>query len=327
MIKFISGIVFLILITTIVVVINPELHKPVAISGSNFVIENNTTTVSDNLNVVNKESVVGRNNISSQNVENIKTKESQKVSNADNIKKLDNILTTNSDADARLEKLIKMQEKQRQERVSARKEAERAQKLAEEQLKKAQQQAERAKVVQKQKTVSTPKPVEKKVKQPQQKVSTPKVETTPVQKPKVEPPKPTTPPKKLTEYEETVVWNTWRANVCNTVVSNLDKQFAYIIPAGTTYSYSFDVDNKKQISNINVRISKGYVNPTTHQGIFMIQQSIKSINLTGVLTFPANTERTSVKVSSAIEKTSAQSNNLNSSSFNDIEKIKKQRYE
>ena len=133
--------------------------------------------------------------------------------------------------------------------------------------------------------------------------------------------------KKLVEYQETILWNQWRATVCNKVTSNLDKQFTAVAPPGTIYTYSFNVDKNRRITNVTVKISKGYVNTSTQQGVNMIKYAINSLNLSTILTFPSGTQRTSVKVESGIETTSAQSSSLNANSFNDVETITKQKYE
>ena len=134
--------------------------------------------------------------------------------------------------------------------------------------------------------------------------------------------------KKLVEYQETIIWNQWRANVCNKVTQNLDKKFASVIPQGTIYTYSFNVDKNRRITNVSVKISRGYINSTTNQGIYMIQQAINSLNLSSVLNFPSGTQRTSVTVESGIERSAEinTSTQLDASDFNDTETITKQKY-
>lgn len=133
--------------------------------------------------------------------------------------------------------------------------------------------------------------------------------------------------RELVEYQENILWNQWRANVCNNVAKKLDKQFTSVAPVGTIYTYSFDVDDKRRITNIVVRISRGYVNATTQQGVFMIKQAIQSLNLSTILTYPSGSERTTVKVLSAIERTASYSTSLDANSFNDVETITKQEYQ
>ena len=120
---------------------------------------------------------------------------------------------------------------------------------------------------------------------------------------------------------------------CREVINNdkelkkLDKQFTSVAPVGTIYTYSFDVDDKRRITNVVVRISRGYVNSTTQQGVFMIKQAIQSLNLSTILTYPSGSERTTVKVLSAIERTSSYSTSLDAKQFNDVETITKQKYQ
>ena len=111
------------------------------------------------------------------------------------------------------------------------------------------------------------------------------------------------------------------------MASKLDKQFTAVAPPGTIYTYSFNVDKNRRITNVTVKISKGYVNTSTQQGVNMIKYAINSLNLSSILTFPSGTQRTSVKVESGIERTANQSNSLNANSFNDVETITKQKYE
>ena len=81
MTKVISGIVFLILITMLVVVINPELHKPVSISSSKFVLESTETTSSNsNIEVVNKENIIEDSKTKIKNIDNLEPQNTQKVS-------------------------------------------------------------------------------------------------------------------------------------------------------------------------------------------------------------------------------------------------------
>lgn len=137
----------------------------------------------------------------------------------------------------------------------------------------------------------------------------------------------TSPKKKnLTEYEETIAWNQWRANVSNAVAELVNSNFSNIVPQGTIYSYSFNVSSKGRISDVVAILSRGYNNPSTSQGRLMIEQAILSLNGNSILTFPEGTQRTSVNVAGAIER-SQTSSSVNANQFNDTETIKKTKYE
>lgn len=177
-------------------------------------------------------------------------------------------------------------------------------------------------------TKVTTKPViQKRGEQPKSTTVKKDVEKTAITPKNIEKTNPTSPNKKvLTEYEETIVWNQWRANVSNAVAESVNSNFSSIVPQGTVYSYSFNVNNKKQISAIKTILSRGYNNPSTSQGRLMIEQAIRSLNGNNILTFPDGTQRTIVNVAGAIER-SQTSSSVNANQFNDTETIKKQKYE
>jgi len=365
--NFLFIIAFLIVLTTVIVGSNPQIHKPMNIGGAKLEVQDNSNIKNTDLKVENKDSIIDKTPVA--------------VKPVDAIKSVENIETKNIDINDKWEQLLKIQEQEEQARIQAeqkrqvqlqkqkeeyarkltqqeaqeeakRKAEEQAQKLAEQ---KAQQEAkkkadEEAKRLAEQKRLQEEQ-FKKLAQQKAQEEAKKKSEAEALAKKQAEEQakklaeqkaaeearknaeaealakKKAEEQKKLVEYQENILWNQWRANVCNNVAKKLDKQFAYVAPAGTVYTYSFDVDNQKRITNIVVKISRGYVNSTTQQGIFMIKQAIQSMNLSTILTYPPGSQRTTVKVSSGIERTSAQSTTINANSFNDVETITKQKYE
>lgn len=172
-------------------------------------------------------------------------------------------------------------------------------------------------------------PVQTKKTEPKTPVQKTTVKT--VQKPKTEtktPPKivqNTPPPQKvLSEREETIAWNQWRANVANELLrlSNFKKQTSKThIPARTHIFFNFDVDINGNISNISIRTTpssslsaaKNFYTPL-----------IMMMNRKPVVKFPEGTKRTNVTVSDEMEiiPSSEKANYADPSSYSDYEKIK-----
>lgn len=308
--NFLFIIAFLIVLTSVIIGINPQMHKAIIIGGANMTFTNQDIVKSDtNIKVLNKDAIIDKN----------KTK----IQTTEPIKNVQNLSATNIQADKNMEKLIKLQQAEEQAKKLA------EQKARQEQARLAQQkaQAEAKKLAQQKAQTDAKKKADaealakKKAQEEAKKLAEQKAAEELAKKQAEE-------QKKLITYNENVLWNQWRANVSNKIVYNLDKNFTSIAPPGTVYSYSFNVNNKRQVSNISVRISKGYINPTTQQGIFMIRRAIESLNLSTVLSFPASSQRTNVTVSAAIKIVADGTfGTLDASMFNDVEVIKKQRYE
>lgn len=339
--NFLFIIAFLIVLTTVIVGSNPQMHKPMNIGGAKLEVQDNSNIKNTDLKVENKDSIIDKTPVA--------------VKPEDAIKSVENIETKNVDINDKWEQLLRIQEQEEQARIQAeqkrqaqlqKQKEEYAKKLAqqkaqEEAKKKAEEQAknlaEQKRLQEEQARKLAEQKAQEEAKKKAQEEAKKKAEAEALAKKQAEEQarklaeqeakKKAEEQQKLVEYQENILWNQWRANVCNNVASKLDKQFAYVAPAGTVYTYSFDVDNQRRITNVVVKISRGYVNSTTQQGIFMIQNAIKSLNLSTILTFPTGSQRTTVKVSSGIERTSAQSTTINANSFNDVETITKQKYE
>jgi hypothetical protein len=94
--------------------------------------------------------------------------------------------------------------------------------------------------------------------------------------------------KQLTESEEIIAWNIWRANFQNTVMKNSGEIPA---PIGTAFLYSCVVDKYGNISNINVWSSNPNYTPMAKQ---YVKAAIVAMQRKPVLTFPKGTKRTTV---------------------------------
>lgn len=178
-----------------------------------------------------------------------------------------------------------------------------------------------AKVVQQQK--SEPKVVKQSTVSSQQKVVKQVAETkapaTPVVKPKEQSPvvKETVPttPKQLTEQEEIIVWNQWRSNLQNRVMS--DTKIS--APVGTVFKFSFTVDKFRNISNIKVWSTN---DAYTNLAVNLIKPVLQSYQGKQILEFPQGTKRviTNVTGNFVIAHTMGYSS---ASDYSDYEKVKK----
>lgn len=297
----IIAIAFLIIITTLTVAINPQMHKPVSIGGSQIAVSNRDIVQNKDIKVANQDSL--------KNIEKTTVKPVKQIKNSNNIS------TKTIEADKNMEKLLKAQAqedakaKTQTYQAPSTKEAKKTSVATTKTVKKTAQQPKKTTQVSKTPAETTQKPVEK----PQtSKISEAKI------KKQVE--------QILTEYEETILWNKWHAKVANTVAENLPQSFSHIVPLGSIYRYDFIVNSNGQISNIKVRLTRGYVNANTNQGAAMIHNSIRSLNRSSILAFPKGTQRTSVTVSSGIQRTET-SQPINENAFNDAETIIRQIYQ
>lgn len=94
--------------------------------------------------------------------------------------------------------------------------------------------------------------------------------------------------KQMTESEEIIAWNIWRANFQNTVMKNSGNIPA---PIGTAFLYSCVVDKYGNISNINVWSTNPSYTPMAKQ---YIKPAITGMQRKPVVKFPTGTKRTTV---------------------------------
>ena len=313
-----------------ITITKPQMHKRIVFGGANIqVAETKTETEAIETKVTPVQTETVKKEVDVQKVDNMDFQNELRLKAlealADKEAELKLAQEKAANAEKRAEADIKKLKQQQEAEEKARKQAEKqAKKEAEELAKKQSQLEKEQEAAQKQAEKKAKKAAEEQAKKAAaEKAAAEKAKKEAEEQAK----KAAEEQKKLVEYQETILWNQWRATVCNKVASNLDKQFTAVAPPGTIYTYSFNVDKNRRITNVTVKISKGYVNASTQQGRNMIKNAINSLNLSTVLTFPSGTQRTSVKVESGIERTANQSNSLNANSFNDVETITKQKYE
>ena len=326
----IIAVIILISATMFITITKPQMHKRIVFGGANIqVAETKTETEAIETKVTPVQTETVKKEVDVQKVDNMDFQNELRLKAlealADKEAELKLAQEKAANAEKRAEADIKKLKQQQEAEEKARKQAEKqAKKEAEELAKKQSQLEKEQEAAQKQAEKKAKKAAEEQAKKAAaEKAAAEKAKKEAEEQAK----KAAEEQKKLVEYQETILWNQWRATVCNKVASNLDKQFTAVAPPGTIYTYSFNVDKNRRITNITVKISKGYVNTSTQQGVNMIKYAINSLNLSSILTFPSGTQRTSVKVESGIERTANQSNSLNANSFNDVETITKQKYE
>lgn len=149
------------------------------------------------------------------------------------------------------------------------------------------------------------------------KVQTQKVQTTTASKPtKAEPAKPVKQtPQVLTPQQETILWNTWRSNLQNSIINNVNMPN---LPIGTTFKYSFNVDKNGRITNIKCSSPNPKYTPYAIQYIIPVIRSYQGKN---ILKFPNGSNRESVLFEGNI-RVSNTSKYSTASDYNDIETIK-----
>ena len=124
--------------------------------------------------------------------------------------------------------------------------------------------------------------------------------------------------KQLTESEEIIAWNIWRANFQNTVMRNSGEIPA---PIGTAFLYSCVVDKYGNISNINVWSSNPNYTPMAKQ---YVKNAIVGMQRTAGIKFPQGTRRkTVVAEGSFVMSTSDRFASPNY--YSDYERVKVQR--
>lgn len=163
--------------------------------------------------------------------------------------------------------------------------------------------------------------IKKAVPQPQIQKTTAKT----VQKPKAEAkapvkvvPKAQPAKQVLSEKEETIVWNQWRANVENEIVKLLVSTKILNRSYASRIDYTFDVDTAQNISNINITVS-----PTRAQSEAepKFRKIISMLNKSSALKFPKGTQRTKVMVKDSVHHEGS-GEASNASDYSDYEKIR-----
>ena len=159
-----------------------------------------------------------------------------------------------------------------------------------------------------------------KVQQPVQKTVTKPVEK--VQKPetkqvkKVEQPKKVQTTQKNTQASEEIQWNIWRSNIQNQIMKETQLP---MLPQGTVFKYSFDVDKYGKVSNVQTWSE----NPAyTPYAIQYMSPVIRSFQGRSLLDFPKGTSRTTTTATGGI-KISSKVKYSTPKDFHDTEVVKR----
>ena len=163
-----------------------------------------------------------------------------------------------------------------------------------------------------------PTPVPAKTTVKQQPVQTPKVQTQtvtpkPVETKPVQPAKPVQ--TVLTPQQETVLWNKWRSDLQNSIMNAVNLP---VLPNGTVFKFSFNVDKNGKITNIKCSSTNPKYNPYAIQYITPV---IRSYQGKSILKFPNGSSRESTLFEGNI-KVSNTSKYSTASDYNDIETVK-----
>lgn len=146
---------------------------------------------------------------------------------------------------------------------------------------------------------------------PQKQVAEQKSQTT------VSPAKTVTPsaPKVLTEQEETIAWNIWRSNLQNQLMK--DSKLP-VLPIGTIFKVSFDVDKSGRISNIQTWSTNPKYTP---YAIEFVAPVIRSYQGKSIVEFPNGSKRTMTTFNGGWKISESQKYST-PNDYNDYEKVK-----
>ena len=126
----------------------------------------------------------------------------------------------------------------------------------------------------------------------------------------------------MTEEEEIIAWNKWRADLANAITQKAYSYNTKDAQIGTIYRYAFTVDKNRKITKINVEILSGVKNEPEQELLSAITRAIEEINGTNILEFPQGTKRKKTNVIGGIKVTN-RTKYIDANSFYDYELIKK----
>lgn len=134
---------------------------------------------------------------------------------------------------------------------------------------------------------------------------------------KVETPKPKSSSNPyMTEQEEIIAWNKWRASVTNQIMKNSNVGIA---PIGTVFHFTFVVDKFGNVSNIRVEsIPNAYMDIARNE----LKPAIAALQRKPILNFPQGTKRTTVIVDDSFS-ISFSSNFATPNLYSDYERVKR----
>ncbi len=122
--------------------------------------------------------------------------------------------------------------------------------------------------------------------------------------------------KVLTEQEELIAWNKWHSNLQNQIIRDAKLP---IVPMGTVFRMTFDVDKNGRVSNVQTWSTNPQYTP---YAIEYIAPVIRGYQGKSILDFPAGSARTTTKFEGGF-KIAQKSTYSTPNDYHDIEKVKK----
>ncbi|MCI1273409.1 MAG: hypothetical protein LKG27_03125 [Clostridiaceae bacterium] len=119
----------------------------------------------------------------------------------------------------------------------------------------------------------------------------------------------------MTDQEEIIAWNKWRANFQNAVMQNSGNIAA---PLGTVFMFSCIVDKYGNISNINTWSTASEYTPISKR---YVKPAIAGLQRSSVLNFPRGTRRTSTIVAGSFVMSTAD-RYASPNDYSDYERVK-----
>ena len=120
--------------------------------------------------------------------------------------------------------------------------------------------------------------------------------------------------KVLTQEEESIAWNVWRSELQNSIMRDVKLP---IIPTGTVFRFTFNVDKFGKVSNVQTWATPSNYTPYAIQYIAPV---IRSYQGRSILNFPAGSTRITTQVSGGW-KISANEKYSTPQDYNDVEKV------
>lgn len=276
----------LIVLTAIIVAVNPKSHKEMQIVVTDFGLSPSEQMVNSNQNY----------NI--QNAENFKQTKNIDIANSDLKTEVKNINVEQKNATNNAKTVVTPRNNSTQQKV----------------------------IATENKINTTKKPVQTTQKNnTETKPVTTKVIKETSAKKEIEAPKPTMVQKPVVPTitqeqkarQEAIAWNNWRANVHNNIVSRVNLP---IVPEGTVFRYSFTVTKDGTISSVKTTSTSPQY---TAYAIQYIAPVIRSSQHAGFLRFPSGSERDVVSVDYQFRTTTSGGSRASANNFNDTEIIRR----
>lgn len=120
----------------------------------------------------------------------------------------------------------------------------------------------------------------------------------------------------MTEEEEIIAWNKWRANVTNQIMKDSNVGSAFM---GTVFHFTFVVDKFGNVSNIRVESNPAAFMDLARNGL---KPAIANLQNKPILKFPQGTKRTTVIVDDSFI-ISTQNNFATPNLYSDYERVKR----